>query len=109
MTPVMFARTLTLLSLWAAVLVAGPALVAAPPAMAQSCLSQSQVREAVDNGLAIPLSNVIGQIRATVGGEILSSPALCDYGGRLVYVLNVLSNGQVTRLTVDAQTGAISY
>jgi uncharacterized membrane protein YkoI len=104
----MIRRIATSLSLAAALFLS---VAAVPPggAEAQSCLSQDQVRAAVDSGQAIPLSDVLGQIRAQVGGEILSSPMLCDYGGRLVYVLNVLSDGQVTRLNVDAQTGAISY
>jgi uncharacterized membrane protein YkoI len=29
-------------------------------------------------------------------------------GGRLVYLVNVLVNGQVTHLQVDAQSGSIS-
>jgi uncharacterized membrane protein YkoI len=99
---------LTALSLATAVLLAGPEVIGASPASAQACLSQSDVRAAVDSGRAIPLSSVLGQIRATVGGEVLSS-SLCDYGGQLVYLVNVLSGGQVTRLTVDAQSGAISY
>lgn len=105
----MIRKTLTALSLAAALCLSGPAGIGAGPAAAQSCLSQDQVRLAVESGRAIPLSSVLGQIRAQVGGEILSSPMLCDYGGRLVYVLNVLANGQVTRLNVDAQTGAISF
>ena len=105
----MIRRTLTALSFGAALCLSGLAGLGAGPAVAQSCLSQDQVRAAVESGQAIPLSNVLGPIRATVDGEILSSPMLCDYGGRLVYVLNVLSNGQVTRLNVDAQTGSISY
>jgi len=73
------------------------------------CLSQDQVRVAVETGQAVSLSSVLSQIRATVAGDILPGPELCDYGGRLVYVVNVLANGQVTRLQVDAQTGSISY
>ncbi len=105
----MIRRTLSALALVAALNVAGPVGIGAGPAAAQACLSQGDARAAVESGRAIPLSSVLGQIRATVGGEILSSPALCDFGGRLVYLVNVLSGGQVTRLSVDAQTGAISY
>jgi uncharacterized membrane protein YkoI len=105
----MIRRIATSLSLAAALFLNVAAVQVGAPARAQSCLSQDQVRAAVDSGAAISLSDVVGQIRAQVGGEILSSPMLCDYGGRLVYVVNVLSDGQVTRLNVDAQTGAISY
>jgi uncharacterized membrane protein YkoI len=104
----MIRNTLSALLLVAALLLVGPAVIAPSPASAQACLSQSDVRAAVQSGRAIPLSGLLGQIRATVGGEVLSS-SLCDYGGRLMYLVNVLSGGQVTRLTVDAQSGAISY
>ena len=102
----MIGKTLSALLLAAAL---GFGAAAPVPALADGCLSQSEVRAAVQSGQAIPLSSVIGQIRATVSGEILSSPMLCDYGGRLVYLVNVLAGGQVTRLQVDAQTGSISY
>jgi uncharacterized membrane protein YkoI len=64
------------------------------------------MRAAVQGGQAIPLSSVLGQIRAT--GQVLSTPQLCNMGGRLVYLVNVLVNGQVTHLQVDAQSGSIS-
>ena len=103
-------RILTALSLAAALTLTGFTGSGVVPAAAQSCLSQDEVRSAVESGQAIALSSVLGQIRSTVGGEILSSPALCNMGGRLVYAVNVLSsNGEVMRLHVDAQTGAISY
>jgi uncharacterized membrane protein YkoI len=102
----MIRRILTVLAVTAAL---GLGAAVSAPALAEGCLSQSEVRAAVASGQAVPLSSVIGQIRATVGGEILSSPMLCDYGGHLVYLVNVLSGGQVTRLQVDAQTGTISY
>jgi hypothetical protein len=83
---------------------------AGPGAASAGCLSQAEVLAAVQNSQALKLSSFLGQIRAAVpGGEIQGIPALCDYGGRLVYQVNVLSGGQVTRVTVDAQTGAISY
>ena len=48
------------------------------------------------------------QIRKAAGGEILPPPQLCNVGGQLVYLVNVLDrDGQVTRLTVDAASGAI--
>lgn len=104
----MIRKTLSALSLAAALSLGGPAGIGAGPVAAQACLSQGDARAAVESGRAISLSSLLSQIRATVGGEVLSS-TLCDYGGRLIYMVNVLSGGQVTRLTVDAQTGAISY
>ncbi|MCR4282765.1 MAG: hypothetical protein NUV72_07035 [Bauldia sp.] len=77
-------------------------------ASADGCLSQGELRAAVESGQAIPLKSVLAQIRAT-GGEIQGIPALCNIGGRLVYMVSVKSGGQVTSLQVDGQTGTISY
>jgi hypothetical protein len=103
----MIRRILLTLPLAVALSLAGPAGQGAAPAAAQACLSQNEVRAAVDSGRAIPLSSVLGQLRAT--GEVLSSPMLCDFSGQLMYVVNVLANGQVTRVYVNAANGAISY
>lgn len=85
-----------------------PALVPAP-ASAADCLSAGEIRAAVKNGEAVPLSRIIGKIRAAAGGEVLSSPQLCRVGGQLVYLVNVLgSDGQIQRLNVDARTGNVS-
>ncbi|WP_208985787.1 hypothetical protein [Pseudovibrio sp. Ad26] len=67
------------------------------PAQA-ACLSSSQTRQAVASGQARPL----GSLR--VNGQILSAK-LCQQGGRLVYVLSVLNNGNVSQVTLDARTG----
>ncbi len=78
------------------------------PVIAQACLSQRQIRAAVQSGAAIPLSRLISSIRATVAGQVLPQPQLCRSGGRLVYLINVLSgNGQVQQLTIDAGSGTI--
>jgi len=106
----MIRKILSTLSLAVALSLSGPAGHGAAPAAAQSCLSQSQVLAAVQSGQAVSLANFLGAISAaTGGGQVLSSPMLCDFGGQLMYVVNVLSGGQVTRLHVNAQTGAISY
>lgn len=90
---------------WIALFLTGgaPSIV---PAAAVQCLSAAEVRAAVQGGQAIPLSSVLGQIRET--GQVLSSPQLCTIGGRLVYLVNVLADGRVTHLEVDAQSGSIS-
>jgi hypothetical protein len=103
----MIRRILLTLPVAVALSLAGPTGQGAAPAAAQACLSQNEVRAAVDSGRAIPLSSVLGQLRAT--GEVLSSPMLCDFSGQLMYVVNVLANGQVTRVYVNAANGAISY
>ncbi len=90
-------------------LLCGVAVLAPAPLLAADCLSAGEIRAAVKNGEAVPLSRVIGQIRAAAGGEILSSPQLCRVGGQLVYLVNVLgSDGQIQRLTIEARTGGIS-
>jgi uncharacterized membrane protein YkoI len=77
-------------------------------AYAAGCLSARDARAAVQSGQASPLSKMLSRIRSAAGGEIVPPPQLCEQGGRLVYIVNVLSpGGQVTRLTVDAVSGSI--
>jgi len=76
-------------------------------ARAAGCLSSGEARAAVQSGQAISLSQILGRIRSAAGGEIVPPPQLCDQGGRLVYIVNVLSGGKVTKLTVDARSGSI--
>ncbi len=71
------------------------------------CLSPGEARAAVQNGEVIALSSVLGQIRQSAGGQIVSVPALCNMGGRLVYFLDVLTAGRIMHLQVDARTGRI--
>jgi hypothetical protein len=80
----------------------------ASSAFADGCLSPGEARAVAQSGEIVPLSRVIGQIRAAANGEILPPPQLCNIGGRYVYLVNVLTrDGQVTRLTVDASSGNI--
>lgn len=65
-----------------------------------ACLNQNQARQAVASGQARPL----GAVSRSVGGEIVRAD-LCERGGRLVYVLSVLSGGKVTKRVVDARSG----
>jgi uncharacterized membrane protein YkoI len=89
-------------------LVAWAAAVAPPAALAQGCLSQGDMRSAVQSGQAIALSQIKSQIEAASGGEVQGIPRLCNVGGQLVYMVNVLtSGGQIERLTVDARSGSI--
>ncbi len=92
----------------AAALLAGNTFVAAP-AHAADCLSAKQTRSAVENGNAVSLSKMVKKIQKATGGEILPTPQLCDNGGRLVYMVNVLRpDGSVETLTVDAASGNIA-
>src|SRR5690349_23728134 len=80
----------------------------ASSASADGCLSPAEARQVAQSGQIVPLSRIIGQIRAAANGEILPPPQLCNIDGRLVYLVNVLTReGQVTRLTVDASSGNI--
>jgi hypothetical protein len=80
----------------------------AAPAMADECYSAGQTRQMVQQGQAVPLSGVLGQIKAI--GQIVSSDALlCNVGGRLVYLIDVLKGGNVIHVQVDAQSGQITY
>lgn len=71
-------------------------LVAVVPAQA-ACLSQAEARQAVASGQARSLGSVAGG----VGGEIVKAQ-LCRQGGGYVYRLQVLKNGKVTPVTVNA-------
>ena len=83
---------------------AGPGGVAA----AQGCLSPQEARAAVMSGQVVPLGRIVGQVRGALGGQILPPPQLCQIGGRFVYMINVLQrNGRVTRITIDASSGAV--
>jgi len=76
-------------------------------ANAQSCLSPSQAREAVQAGQVVPLSQLRGRIMQDAGGEVVSAQ-LCQANGQYVYLVNVLSAaGEVKRLTVNAGNGSI--
>lgn len=73
-------------------------------ARAQGCLSPGEARQAVQNGDAISLS----QVRGNLPGDVVSAQ-LCHGGGGLVYVVNVLgAGGKVERLQIDARSGAIA-
>ncbi|MXN65696.1 hypothetical protein GR183_12345 [Stappia sp. GBMRC 2046] len=76
------------------------AVVSAGETAWAACLNQSQARQAVASGQARPL----GAVSRSVGGEIVRAD-LCEQGGRLVYVLSVLSGGKVTKRVVDAKSG----
>ena len=82
--------------------------IASAPAAAQAggCYSDQQIRGAVQQGQAVPLSNLIGQIQARFGGQVVSS-RLCNMGGRLAYFVTLLVGGQVREIRVDAVSGAI--
>jgi hypothetical protein len=78
------------------------------PATAAGCLSAGEARAAVAAGKVVPLSRILGAIKAATGGEVLPTPQLCASGGGYVYLVNVLApDNKVTHLTIDAASGAI--
>jgi len=87
---------------------ASPRYQSADRLVAQACLTRQQIRAAVQSGQAIPLSELIATIQATVAGQVLPQPQLCRSGSGLVYLVNILTgNGQVQQLTIDAGSGTI--
>jgi hypothetical protein len=69
-------------------------------AVAQGCLPQGEARQAVQSGQAAPFSAFSGSLRAQ--GQIVSS-CLAGGSGNYVYVVQLVqSNGQVTRVVLNA-------
>jgi hypothetical protein len=73
---------------------------------AAACYGPLQIRQMVSQGQIVELSTVIGEIRSV--GQPVAVPRLCDDGGSLAYEVDVVSNGSVVHLRVDAHTGQIS-
>lgn len=70
---------------------------------AQACLDKRQIQEAVGSGQIMSLDAVLASGGVDSGAEILNVQ-VCDEGGRLVYVIGVLSpDGQAQNLVLDAQ------
>jgi len=79
------------------------ALVSTAPASAQACLDKRQIQEAVSSGQIMSLDAVLAS--AGVGGNVdVLSVQVCEQGGRLVYIIGVLSpNGDAPNLVLNAQ------
>ncbi len=79
------------------------ALAGTGPGHAQACLDKRQIQEAVSSGQIMSLDAVLAQAGVDPSAEILNVD-VCDEGGRLVYVIGVLSSdGQAQNLTLGAQ------
>ena len=103
----MIRKTLPTLLFGLALLMAGAA-ARVDMAEAANCMSDRDARSAVQSGDAVSLSKMIKRIKSATGGEIVPTPKLCKQGGRLVYIVDVLTpDGKVTKLTVDAASGNI--
>ena len=85
----------------AAALVLG--MAAAGPAQAQSCLDNRQIQEAVSSGQIMSLAAVLASAGIDGSADILSVQ-VCDEGGRLVYIIGVLTpEGEAQNLVLSAQ------
>jgi uncharacterized membrane protein YkoI len=100
-------RTLSRALVLVASLLATTAALYPAGALAQGCLSAGDIRAAVAKGEVTPLSGIISQIEAATGGQVQSFPQLCNVGGRLIYIVNVLTGGKLQRVQVDARSGSI--
>lgn len=70
---------------------------------AQACLDRYQIQEAVSSGQIMSLDAVLASNGVDGGAEILNVQ-VCDQGGRLVYVIGILTaDGQAQNLTLSAQ------
>ena len=78
------------------------AIVASSQPAYAECLDARAVNAAVASGQVLPLRSVSGAL----GGEVVRA-SLCRQGGRLVYVLSVMSGGRVSERVVDARTGRV--
>ena len=83
------------------------AVAGSPVAHAGGCLSDSQARQAVASGQALSLASFLGALAVKTGGGQPAGARLCDGGGRLVWIVVVLTGGGQQTVTIDALTGAI--
>ena len=68
-----------------------------------ACLDNRQIQEAVASGEIMSLAGVLRSAGVDSDSDILSVQ-VCDQGGRLVYVIGVLSSsGEARTLEVDAR------
>jgi hypothetical protein len=79
------------------------ALAGTGTTQAQACLDKREIQEAVSSGQILSLDAVLAQAGVDPSAEILNVQ-VCDAGGRLVYIIGVLStDGQAQNLTLSAQ------
>jgi len=73
------------------------------PASAQACLSDREIQEAVSSGRIKSLYEVLASAGIDSSQSVLNVQ-VCDQGGRLVYIIGVLSpSGEAQNLVLDAQ------
>lgn len=96
-------KTLIMKLLSATVLALAIGFVATGTASAQACLDKRQIQEAVSSGQIVSLDAVLASAGVDSSVEVLNVQ-VCDQGGRLVYIIGVLSrDGQAQNLVLNAQ------
>jgi hypothetical protein len=94
-------RILTIIS--SASLALALALAGTGAANAQACLDNRQIQESIASGQIMSLADVLASAGIDSNTEVLSVQ-VCDEGGRLVYVIGVLSpSGEAQNLVLSAQ------
>lgn len=79
-------------------------LAATGSAAAQSCLDNRQIQEAVSSGQIMSLVEVLAANGIDPSVEIPNPIQVCDEGGRLVYIISVLTpSGDLQNLVLSAQ------
>ena len=72
-------------------------------AHAQACWDNRQIQEAVSSGQIMSLADVLASAGIDGSAEILNVQ-VCDEGGRLVYIIGVLTpSGEAQNLVLSAQ------
>ncbi|PSC06311.1 peptidase [Alsobacter soli] len=85
----------------------GVAAGALAPAHADRAREQEDARKAVERGEALPLVELLGRIRAQLGGELVGVSFERKHG-RWVYEFKVVGEGgQIEEVYVDAATAEI--
>lgn len=75
------------------------------PAVAGDGPEQDRARRAVEQGLMLPLRDIIARAQAELGGEVVEAE-LEDERGVLVYEMKVLTRGgRLVKARYDARTG----
>jgi uncharacterized membrane protein YkoI len=72
-------------------------------AQAQACLDNRAIQKAVSSGEIMSLAQVLSSAGIDSSSEVLSVQ-VCDQGGRLVYIIGVLTgSGEAQNLVLNAQ------
>lgn len=72
-------------------------------AQAQGCLDNRAIQDQVSSGQIMSLADVLASAGVDGSAEVLSVQ-VCDQGGRLVYIIGVLSpDGEAQNLVLSAQ------